>query len=121
MAAADTDTTSWAERHGQTVERLRDAGVENAVHEARWIVERAAGDPYRVVADRPVTVRSHHHWRLMVESREKSEPLQYGLEPLPFRQLDLFVDRTRLSPRPDTAAVVARALAAHPRGGGQVD
>ncbi|MFP5579069.1 MAG: peptide chain release factor N(5)-glutamine methyltransferase [Acidimicrobiia bacterium] len=120
MTAADIDTTSWAELHGQTVERLRSAGVENAVHEARWIVERAAGDPYRVVADRPVTVRSHHHWRLMVERRETGEPLQYVLERWPFRQLELFVDRRVLIPRPETEVVVDAVLAEHARVGGPV-
>lgn len=120
MGAADTDTTSWAELHQQTVERLRAAGVENASNEARWIVERAAGDPYRVVADKPVTVRSHHHWRLMVERRETGEPLQYVLELWPFRRLELFVDRRVLIPRPETEVVVDAALAEHARVGGPV-
>jgi release factor glutamine methyltransferase len=117
---ADTDTTSWAELHQQTVERLRAAGVENASNEARWIVERAAGDPYRLVADAPVTVRSHHHWRLMVERREAGEPLQYVLERWPFRQLELFVDRRVLIPRPETEVVVDAVLAEHARVGGPV-
>ena len=120
MGAADTDTTSWAELHGQTVERLRAAGVDNADNEARWIVERAAGDPYRVVAAKPVTVRSHHHWRLMVERREAGEPLQYVLERWPFRQLELFVDRRVLIPRPETEVVVGAVLAEHARVGGPV-
>lgn len=117
---ADTDTTSWAELHQQTVERLRTAGIENAPNEARWIVERAAGDPYRVVADKAVTVRSHHHWRLMVERREAGEPLQYVLERWPFRQLELFVDRRVLIPRPETEVVVDAVLAEHARVGGPV-
>jgi release factor glutamine methyltransferase len=120
MDAADTDTTSWAELHAQTVERLRAADIDNAVNEARWIVERAAGDPYRVVADRPVTVRSHHHWRLMVERRESGEPLQYVLERWPFRQLELFVDRRVLIPRPETEVLVDAVLAEHARVGGPV-
>jgi release factor glutamine methyltransferase len=117
---ADTDTTSWAELHQQTVERLRAAGVENAPNEARWIVERAAGDPYHLIADTPVTVRSHHHWRLMVERREAGEPLQYVLERWPFRQLELFVDRRVLIPRPETEVVVDAVLAEHARVGGPV-
>lgn len=120
MCAADTDTTSWAELHAQAVERLRAAGLDNAVHEARWIVERAAGDPYRMVADTPATVRSHHHWRLMVERREAGEPLQYVLERWPFRQLELYVDRRVLIPRPETEVVVGAVLAEHARVGGPV-
>jgi release factor glutamine methyltransferase len=114
------DTTSWAELHAETIERLRAAGVDNAANEARWIVERAAGDPYRVVAEQPATVRSHHHWRLMVERREAGEPLQYVLERWPFRTLELFVDRRVLIPRPETEVVVDAALAEHARVGGPV-
>lgn len=116
----ESETTSWTELHAETVGRLRAAGVENATHEARWIVERAAGDPYRVVADRAVTVRSHHHWRLMVERREAGEPLQYVLQRWPFRQLELYVDRRVLIPRPETEVVVEAALEAHVRVGGAV-
>lgn len=120
MDATDTDTTSWAELHAQTVERLRAAGVENAPSEARWIVERAAGDPFRTVADTPVTVRSHHHWRLMVEKREAGEPLQYVLQRWSFRHLELYVDRRVLIPRPETEVVVDAVLAEHARVGGPV-
>lgn len=114
------DTTSWEELHAQTVERLDAAGLDHTTTEARWIVERAAGDPYRVVADRPVTARSHHHWRLMVERRERGEPLQYVLERWPFRELELFVDRRVLIPRPETEVVVGAALEEHTRVGGPV-
>lgn len=120
MGAADTDTTSWAELLAETVERLRAAGHANAANEARWIVERAAGDPYRSVAEQAVTVRSHHHWRLMVERREAGEPLQYVLERWPFRRLELFVDRRVLIPRPETEVVVDAVLAEHARVGGPV-
>ncbi len=113
-------TTSWSELHGETVERLGRAGVANATTEARWIVERAAGDPYRIAADRPATVRSHHHWRLMVERREAGEPLQYVLERWAFRTLELYVDRRVLIPRPETEVVVGAALDAHARVGGPV-
>lgn len=118
--SVEEQTTSWEELHARTVERLAAAGLENATTEARWIVERAAGDPYRVVADRPATVRSHHHWRSMVERREQGEPLQYVLERWSFRQLELFVDRRVLVPRPETEVVVGAALDEHTRVGGSV-
>jgi len=114
------DTTSWAELHAETARRLTVAGVDQPAREATWIVERAAGDPYRVVAEKPVTVRSHHHWRLMVERRETGEPLQYVLERWPFRTLDLFIDRRVLIPRPETEVVVDAVLAEHARVGGPV-
>ena len=118
--AGSSDTTSWAELHAETATRLAAAGIENATTEARWIVERAAGDPFRVVADRPATVRSHHHWRLMVERREQGEPLQYVLERWAFRTLELFVDRRVLIPRPETEVVVDAVLEEHTRVGGAV-
>ncbi len=116
----DDATTSWAELHDETVARLEAAGVDGARREARWIVERAAGDPYRVVAERPATVRSHHHWRLMVERRESGVPLQYVLERWPFRTLELFVDPRVLIPRPETEVVAGAALDEHARTGGVV-
>lgn len=114
------DTVSWAELHREAAERLRRSGVDNADSEARWIVERAAGDPFRLAADAAATVRSHHHWRTMVERRERGEPLQYVLERWPFRSLELFVDRRVLIPRPETEVVVEAVLTEHTRVGGPV-
>ncbi len=114
------DTTSWAELLDETVDRLRSGGVANADAEARWIVERAAGDPLHVAGQEPATVRSHHHWRLMVERRERGEPLQYVLERWSFRTLELFVDRRVLIPRPETEVVVDAVLEEHTRVGGPV-
>lgn len=120
LGEIDGETTSWSELHEDTVRRLRTAGIDNADAEARWIVERAAGDPFRVVAEQPATVRSHHHWRLMVERREQGEPLQYVLERWPFRTLELFLDRRVLIPRPETEVVVDAVLEEHTRVGGPV-
>lgn len=116
----DEETTSWAELRDETVARLVIAGVDGAEREATWIVERAAGDPYRLVAEQPVTLRSHHHWRLMVERREIGEPLQYVLERWPFRELELFVDTRVLIPRPETEVVAGSAIEQHARVGGAV-
>ena len=113
-------TTTWSDLHAETRARLEAAGVRDASAEARWIVERAAGDPYRVVVDRHVTVRSHHHWRLMVERREAGEPLQYALERWAFRRLELYLDRRVLIPRPETEVVVDAVLEEHTRVGGPV-
>lgn len=116
----DDETTPWSVLRDETIARLEGAGVEGADREATWIIERAAGDPFRVIADRPVTVRSHHHWRVMVERREAGEPLQYVLERWPFRTLELFVDRRVLIPRPETEVVAGVALDEHARTGGAV-
>ena len=111
---------TWQRLRDETVARLQAVGCENAVSEARWIVERAAGDPFRVVADRPATVRSHHHWRRMVERREAGEPLQYVLERWAFRRLELYLDQRVLIPRPETEVVVDAVLDEHRRVGGAV-
>ena len=118
--AGGDGTTTWSDLHAETRDRLEAAGVPNASVEARWIVERAAGDPYRVVVDRPVTVRSHHHWRIMLERREAGEPLQYALERWSFRRLELYLDRRVLIPRPETEVVVDAVLEEHARVGGPV-
>ena len=115
-----TDTTPWSALFDETRSRLAAVGVANADQEARWICERAAGDPYVRVADRPVSVRSHHHWRLMVERREAGEPLQYALGAWRFRSLELLVDRRVLIPRPETEIVTEAALTALDRTGGVV-
>ena len=113
-------TTTWEELHAETRRRLEAVRIHEPAREARWIVERAAGDPFRVVADRPVTVRSHHHWRLMVERREQGEPLQYVLERWAFRRLELYVDHRVLIPRPETEVLVEVLLEEHGRVGGPV-
>lgn len=118
--ADGTEVTPWSVIHAETVDRLVRAGIENASSEARWIVERATGEPYRVVADRPATVRSHHHWRLMVERRERGEPLQYVLGRWSFRTLELLVDERVLIPRPETEVLVDAVLEEHIRVGGAV-
>lgn len=114
------DTVAWSALFDETVERLTAAGIANVASEARWLVERAAGDPYRVIAAQPATARSHHHWRLMIERRELGEPLQYVLGRWPFRTLELLVDRRVLIPRPETEVMVDAVLAEHRRVGGAV-
>lgn len=110
----DEPVTTWGELHRLAAERLSSAA------EARWIVERAAGDPFHVVESRPVSVRSHHHWRLMVERRESGMPIQYAMERWAFRTLELLVDARVLIPRPETEVVAGAALDEHVRVGGPV-
>jgi release factor glutamine methyltransferase len=68
-----------------------------APHEARFIVEEAAGAPEAA--------------RRMAARRAGGEPLQYVFGHWPFRSLDLLVDRRVLIPRPETEQVVEVALA----------
>ena len=81
--------------------------------EARHMLARASGfDRAELVRhfDDPVPARAVDFLSSMVERRLEGEPLQYVLGVWGFRQLDLFVDRRVLIPRPETEAVVEVAL-----------
>jgi release factor glutamine methyltransferase len=58
----------------------------------------------------PAGSRGLIYFRQMVARRAAGEPLQYVLGRWGFRQLDLFVDRRVLIPRPETEQVVEVAL-----------
>ncbi len=81
--------------------------------EARHMLARASGfDRAELVRhfDDPVPARAVDFLSSMVERRLEGEPLQYVLGVWGFRQLDLFVDRRVLIPRPETEMVVEVAL-----------
>ncbi len=93
-------------------ERRLDSTVD-----ARRIVEEASGcgaSTYVEALDQPVTAKGREHFETMVERRARGEPLQYVLGGWGFRQLDLYLDRRALIPRPETETVVqvARDVAA---------
>lgn len=94
--------------------------------DARRIVERASGHDgaaFHTGLDDAVTVRALAFFDRMVERRAAGEPLQYVVGVWGFRQLDLYVDKRVLIPRPETEQVVEVALeelrrvrAGHPDG-----
>ena len=75
--------------------RLREAGIDNAANEARWLFE-GAGEA--LFAER-------------IERRIKGEPLQYILGTVPFHCIELHVGPGVLIPRPETEQLVEIALA----------
>jgi len=107
------NTTTWREIAAETEARL--SGVTSSpANETRWIIERAAGfdgAEYVRGLDEKVTERGMHFHDLMVERRLAGEPLQYVLGRWGFRDLDLFVDRRVLIPRPETEVVAGLAIA----------
>lgn len=106
--------TAWRALLGDTAEALREARLDNADQEARWLVERAAGlegAEMQLALDEPATVRGTAHLQQMVERRVAGEPLQYVLGRWAFRHLDLYVDRRVLIPRPETEVLAEMALA----------
>lgn len=114
-------TVAWRALHDEAVARLRSAGLSSPEVDARRIVEGASGNEGAAFAlglDDPVTVRGMATFDAMVARREAGEPLQYVLGGWGFRQLDLFVDRRVLIPRPETEQVVEAALVEVRRMGG---
>jgi release factor glutamine methyltransferase len=95
---------SWRELLADT-ERALLSGVD-----ARRIVEEACGDDWQLRLDEAATQRAVAYLDAMVARRAKGEPLQYVLGRWGFRDLDLFVDRRVLIPRPETEVVVDVAL-----------
>jgi len=75
-----------------------------ARHEARFIVEDAAGESGDVT---PTVIEAA---RALARRRLDGEPLQYLLGHWSFRYLDLLVDERVLIPRPETEVVVEVAL-----------
>lgn len=105
--------TTWREVLANATGRLAEAGNDNAVQEARWIVERATGlqaAELQLALDEPATVRAATFCRQMLERRLTGEPLQYVLGRWAFRKLELYVDRRVLIPRPETELLAEAAL-----------
>ncbi|HEX5587990.1 MAG TPA: peptide chain release factor N(5)-glutamine methyltransferase [Acidimicrobiia bacterium] len=101
---------TWRELRVSTEAALRDAGVDAPPSEARWMVERVSGfeGPELVMHEHDqATSLAVAHLDAMIERRRAGEPLQYVLGQWQFLDLELFVDRRVLVPRPETE-VVAR-------------
>jgi len=82
-------------------------------HEARWIVQRAAGlgaagIVSQLDATAPPSVVSRV--RALLERRRSGEPLQWVLGGWEFRGVQVAVDGRALVPRPETEVVVEQAL-----------
>lgn len=112
--ADEAGTISWRELLAETSQRLTASTVETTEAEARWLIEEASGlsgVDLLLGLDDPATVRGVAHLDAMVARRLLGEPVQYVLGHWPFRQLDLFIDRRVLIPRPETEGVCEHALA----------
>ncbi|HEY2300645.1 MAG TPA: peptide chain release factor N(5)-glutamine methyltransferase [Acidimicrobiales bacterium] len=79
--------------------------------DARRIVEQAMPGSWPLGLSDPVGSRALPYVRQLVQRRAAGEPLQYVLGRWGFRNLELFVDRRVLIPRPETEQVVEVALA----------
>lgn len=101
----------------RTRDRLKAAGVDSPVMDARLLVEAAAGvvrldiltDPYRELSSEAVA-----RLDAFTSRRAAREPLAYVLGRAAFWTLDLAVSPAVLTPRPDTETLVEAALVALP-------
>ncbi|MCJ7626969.1 MAG: hypothetical protein MUO50_01155, partial [Longimicrobiales bacterium] len=95
-------------------EYLRGKGVEHGRLDAELILARVLNlgrlDLY-LQFDRPLRPRELEAFKALLVRRASREPLQYMLETIPFRELDLRTDARALIPRPETEILVGEVLA----------
>lgn len=96
------------------IKRLREAGIEEAVIEARFLMKHALDpiDLNAALAGRELV--SWHHFSALADfawRRLQREPLSQIIGTQPFWTLDLKVSRDVLTPRADTEALVEAVLA----------
>jgi len=105
--------TTWADLRRRAEAQLRDTSVARPDVEARWMVERVSGyDGAELVINEAerAPAPAVQHLDDMLERRAGGEPLQYVLGRWSFLDLDLFVDRRVLVPRPETEVVARIAI-----------
>ncbi len=103
---------------------LGEAGIDDALREARDLVAAAAGAPRlwpSAEPNTPIPDDTADRARAWARRRARGEPFQYVVGEAPFRHLTLAVDRRVLIPRPETELLVERALARVPGGALAVD
>ena len=99
-----------------TASRLREAGIENAAKEARWLLAHVAKIPAeRLLLDQPVlTSQQREAFEVLVQRRISREPLSHILAHQPFWSLDFYVNMHSLTPRADSETLIEAALAYFP-------
>lgn len=110
---AEEGTVSWQELLAESIARLNESGVDDALISARRIVEEASGfdgGELNLHLTEPATKRCVAHLDSMIDRRIKGEPLQYVVGRWSFRMLDLLVDSRALIPRPETEEVAGWAI-----------
>lgn len=101
----------------QAVARLRAAGIDSAMADARLLAGHALGldrTALLVGGDRPTTGEEQAHLRALIERRARREPVSRILGRRGFWTLDLALAPETLDPRPDSETLVDAALALLP-------
>jgi release factor glutamine methyltransferase len=105
---------SSSQLYHEGVDKLIQAGIANARQEVLWILEEALGiTPLRLHAysQDPIDPEKYQQAVALIERRASREPLQYVLGSQEFCGLDLVVKPGVLIPRPESALLVAEAIA----------
>jgi release factor glutamine methyltransferase len=105
--------TTWGDLRVQAEAQLLATSVARPDVEARWMVERVSGyEGAELIVNEAerATAPAVQHLDDMLERRAGGEPLQYVLGRWSFLDLDLFVDRRVLVPRPETEVVARIAV-----------
>jgi release factor glutamine methyltransferase len=93
--------------------RLRDAGVEQAGREARWLWEKVGGQTHVAQvtrSDKPVPAAVAARYEAFINRRSRGEPLAHVLGKAVFRHLVVQSDARALIPRPETEGLVDLVL-----------
>lgn len=101
-------TYHWGDLRDHARAVLEEAGVDNPVTEAGWMIDRVGGGEVR--DDEFATARAVGHLVDMLEQRGAGRPLQHVLGRWAFRRLELVVDHRALIPRVETEVVADAAL-----------
>jgi release factor glutamine methyltransferase len=94
------------------IERLREAGLPTARHDAEWLLATVLGVPrFALYTDRrPISSEEADRFHGLITRRAAHEPVQYLVGFEEFRELRLRVTPEVLVPRPETEALVEWAL-----------
>jgi release factor glutamine methyltransferase len=96
-------------------QQLAQAGISNAVCEARWLLEHVLRVPTGTLTpmdNTPLDAAQQTAFAALVARRAQRYPLQYLLETVEFVGVTLRVTPDALIPRPETEELVAHAAAA---------
>jgi release factor glutamine methyltransferase len=106
--------TSTRQVLNEGAQRLKDAGLEHARYEAEWLLGRLIGaSPLEVyLREHDLTAHTTSHFFSQIEARASGVPFQYLLGEAEFFGERFLVRPGVFIPRPETEAIVERALQA---------
>ena len=113
LEAVLLSSISSSQLYREAVERLSQAGIDNARQEALWILEEAVGVTrvrLHAYSEDPIDPERYQKAMALIERRASREPLQYVLGHQEFYGLDMAVKPGVLIPRPESELLVEKSL-----------